>query len=88
MSYFIIASLAETALRFLDQTQNMDNPKESAKINYESELSALHEMVSTITLVPLSRLHRNTCKTNSVLFVGALEMAIDLLSGKAAVDQN
>ncbi|XP_077298369.1 vacuolar protein sorting 15 isoform X2 [Arctopsyche grandis] len=40
-----IALLAETALRFLDQTQNMENHKESAKVNYESELSALHEMV-------------------------------------------
>lgn len=43
--FFFKALLAEIALRFLDQTQNMENPKESAKLNYESELSALHEMV-------------------------------------------
>ncbi|KAF9411600.1 hypothetical protein HW555_009672 [Spodoptera exigua] len=40
-----IARLAETAVRFLDQTQNMVD-KEAANINYETELSALHEMVS------------------------------------------
>lgn len=39
-----IALLAETALFFLDETQ-CSNLKESAKINYESELSTLHEMV-------------------------------------------
>ncbi|XP_026320617.1 phosphoinositide 3-kinase regulatory subunit 4 [Hyposmocoma kahamanoa] len=39
-----IAKLAETAVRFLDQTQNMVD-KEAANINYETELSALHEMV-------------------------------------------
>lgn len=38
------ARLAETAVRFLDQTQNMVD-KEAANINYETELSALHEMV-------------------------------------------
>ncbi|XP_060807127.1 phosphoinositide 3-kinase regulatory subunit 4 [Amyelois transitella] len=44
-----IAKLAETAVRFLDQTQNMVD-KEAAKINYETELSALHEMVrSTVS---------------------------------------
>nr|XP_026490415.1 phosphoinositide 3-kinase regulatory subunit 4 isoform X1 [Vanessa tameamea] len=44
-----IAKLAETALRFLDQTQNMAD-KEAANINYETELSALHEMVrSTVS---------------------------------------
>ncbi|CAG9792987.1 unnamed protein product [Diatraea saccharalis] len=44
-----IAKLAETAVRFLDQTQNMVD-KESANINYETELSALHEMVrSTVS---------------------------------------
>ncbi|CAH0696333.1 unnamed protein product [Spodoptera exigua] len=39
-----IARLAETAVRFLDQTQNMVD-KEAANINYETELSALHEMI-------------------------------------------
>ncbi|XP_035452016.2 phosphoinositide 3-kinase regulatory subunit 4 isoform X1 [Spodoptera frugiperda] len=44
-----IARLAETAVRFLDQTQNMVD-KEAANINYETELSALHEMVrSTVS---------------------------------------
>ncbi|KAG6449302.1 hypothetical protein O3G_MSEX005972 [Manduca sexta] len=44
-----IAKLAETAVRFLDQTQNMID-KEAANINYETELSALHEMVrSTVS---------------------------------------
>ncbi|XP_047035131.1 phosphoinositide 3-kinase regulatory subunit 4 [Helicoverpa zea] len=44
-----IAKLAETAVRFLDQTQNMVE-KEAANINYETELSALHEMVrSTVS---------------------------------------
>lgn len=44
-----IAKLAETAVRFLDQTQQM-NCIESANINYETELSALHEMVrSTVS---------------------------------------
>ncbi|KAJ2941262.1 hypothetical protein O0L34_g3460 [Tuta absoluta] len=44
-----IAKLAETAVRFLDQTQNMVD-KEAANINYETELSALHEMVrSTVS---------------------------------------
>ncbi|XP_013182356.1 PREDICTED: phosphoinositide 3-kinase regulatory subunit 4 isoform X1 [Papilio xuthus] len=44
-----IAKLAETAVRFLDQTQNMAD-KETANINYETELSALHEMVrSTVS---------------------------------------
>ncbi|XP_039745183.1 phosphoinositide 3-kinase regulatory subunit 4 isoform X2 [Pararge aegeria] len=44
-----IAKLAETAVRFLDQTQNMAD-KEAANINYETELSALHEMVrSTVS---------------------------------------
>ncbi|RVE51799.1 hypothetical protein evm_003602 [Chilo suppressalis] len=44
-----IAKLAETAVRFLDQTQNMVD-KETANINYETELSALHEMVrSTVS---------------------------------------
>ncbi|XP_063387877.1 phosphoinositide 3-kinase regulatory subunit 4 [Cydia fagiglandana] len=43
-----IAKLAEIAVRFLDQTQNMVD-KEAA-INYETELSALHEMVrSTVS---------------------------------------
>ncbi|XP_068624877.1 phosphoinositide 3-kinase regulatory subunit 4 [Battus philenor] len=42
-----IAKLAESAVRFLDQTQNM---VETANINYETELSALHEMVrSTVS---------------------------------------
>ncbi|XP_059055850.1 phosphoinositide 3-kinase regulatory subunit 4 [Achroia grisella] len=39
-----IAKLAETAVRFLDQTQNTVD-KEAANINYETELSALHDMV-------------------------------------------
>ncbi|CAB3249651.1 unnamed protein product [Arctia plantaginis] len=44
-----IAKLAENAVRFLDQTQNMVD-KEAANINYESELSTLHEMVrSTVS---------------------------------------
>ncbi|KAL0811870.1 hypothetical protein ABMA28_009292 [Loxostege sticticalis] len=44
-----IAKLAETAVRFLDQTQNMVD-KEATNINYETELSALHEMVrSTVS---------------------------------------
>ncbi|CAH2097622.1 unnamed protein product [Euphydryas editha] len=44
-----IAKLAETALRFLDQTQNRTD-KAAANINYETELSALHEMVrSTVS---------------------------------------
>ncbi|KAJ0171440.1 hypothetical protein K1T71_012990 [Dendrolimus kikuchii] len=44
-----IAKLAETAVRFLDQTQNMAD-KEASNINYETELSALHEMVrSTVS---------------------------------------
>ncbi|XP_048484293.1 phosphoinositide 3-kinase regulatory subunit 4 [Plutella xylostella] len=42
-----IAKLAETAVRFLDQTQNMGG-KEATNINYETELSALHEMVRSI----------------------------------------
>ncbi|XP_026750400.2 phosphoinositide 3-kinase regulatory subunit 4 isoform X2 [Galleria mellonella] len=44
-----IAKLAETAVRFLDQTQNMFD-KEAANINYETELSALHEMVRSTVL--------------------------------------
>ncbi|KAL4708632.1 hypothetical protein ACJJTC_008158, partial [Scirpophaga incertulas] len=44
-----IALLTETAVRFLDQTQSMKE-KEVTSINYESELSALHEMVrSTVS---------------------------------------
>lgn len=44
-----IAKLAETAVRFLDQTQNTID-KEATNINYETELCALHEMVrSTVS---------------------------------------
>ncbi|GBP54418.1 Phosphoinositide 3-kinase regulatory subunit 4 [Eumeta japonica] len=44
-----IAKLAETAVRFLDQTQNVAGA-EATNLNYESELSALHEMVrSTVS---------------------------------------
>lgn len=35
-------------MRFLDQTQNMAG-KEASNINYETELSALHEMVNNST---------------------------------------
>ncbi|XP_041971823.1 phosphoinositide 3-kinase regulatory subunit 4 [Aricia agestis] len=44
-----VAKLAETAVWFLDQTQNMVE-KEAVNINYETELSALHEMVRSTVL--------------------------------------
>lgn len=39
-----VATLAETAVRFLDQTQ-LNSPPEIPGIRYESELSALHDML-------------------------------------------
>lgn len=40
-----LASLAETALRFLDMATRTAAVKDCAVLNYENELSALHDMV-------------------------------------------
>lgn len=42
--YFSAATLAETAVRFLDQTQ-LGSPQETPAVRYEMELSTLHEML-------------------------------------------
>lgn len=44
MFWFATATLAETAVYFLDQTQ-LNSPSELPAIRYETELSALHEML-------------------------------------------
>lgn len=44
MNFAFAATLAETAVRFLEQTQ-LNSPGDIPTVRYETELSALHEML-------------------------------------------